>query len=65
MPEAVGSLRGLAAILRGAEGNGHVTVGKENYFLSGDGLLMPAHKDQPPPDLHYFKRKGDAASATR
>jgi hypothetical protein len=38
-----------------AEGNNHVEIGKENYFLSGDGLLMPAKKDQPPPDLRYFK----------
>jgi hypothetical protein len=38
------------------EGNGQITIGKENYFLSGDGLLMPAKKDQPPPDLRYFKR---------
>ena len=36
------------------------TIGKENYFLSADGLLMPAQKDQPPPDLHYFKHR-DAA----
>jgi hypothetical protein len=37
------------------EGNGQVMIGKENYFLSGDGLLLPAKKDQPPPDLRYFK----------
>ena len=40
------------------EGNNHVEIGKENYFLSGDGLLMPAKKDQPPPDLRYFKQAG-------
>jgi hypothetical protein len=39
-----------------AEGNGHLTIGKENYFLSGDGMLMPARKNQDPPDLRYFKR---------
>jgi hypothetical protein len=39
-----------------AEGNSHVIVGKENYFLSADGLLMPAYKDQPPPDSRYFRR---------
>jgi hypothetical protein len=22
--------------------------------LSGDGMLMPVRKDQPPPDLRYF-----------
>jgi hypothetical protein len=40
-----------------AEGNMHVGIGKENYFLSADGYLMPAKKDQPPPDLRYFKKK--------
>jgi hypothetical protein len=38
------------------EGNVHVGIGKEVYFLSSDGLLMPAVKDQPPPDLRYFKK---------
>jgi hypothetical protein len=39
-----------------AEGNLHVEIGKEGYFLSADGLLMPAKKDQAPPDLRYFDR---------
>jgi hypothetical protein len=39
-----------------AEGNGHVEVGGQNYFLSAEGYLMPARKDQPPPDLKYFNR---------
>jgi hypothetical protein len=38
------------------EGNNHVSLGKENYFLSADGYLMPTKKDQPPPDLRYFKK---------
>jgi hypothetical protein len=38
-----------------AENNVHVGIGDEVYFLSADGLLMPAKKDQPPPDLRYFK----------
>jgi hypothetical protein len=38
------------------EGNVNVVIGKENYYLSADGLLMPAKKDQPPPDLRYFKQ---------
>ena len=38
------------------EGQAHVTIGKEVYFRSGDGLIMPMKKDQPPPDLKYFKR---------
>jgi hypothetical protein len=36
------------------ENNNHVEIGKEGYMLSADGLLMPAKKDQPPPDLRYF-----------
>jgi hypothetical protein len=39
-----------------AEGNQHVRVGTEIYMLSADGLLMPAKKNQPPPDLKYFKQ---------
>jgi hypothetical protein len=41
-----------------AEDNHHVLIGKESYFLSADGLLMPTRKDQPPPDLKYFKQAG-------
>ena len=37
------------------EYNAQVFIGKENYFLSADGLLMPAKKEQAPPDLRYFK----------
>jgi hypothetical protein len=39
-----------------AEGNNQVVLGKENYFLSADGLLMPARRDQAAPDLRYFKQ---------
>jgi hypothetical protein len=38
------------------ENNPHVVIGSDNYFLSADGKLMPARKDQPPPDLRYFNR---------
>ena len=34
----------------------HVVIGKEAYMLSADGMLMPAKKDQAPPDLRYFKQ---------
>jgi hypothetical protein len=37
------------------EGTRQIVIGSENYFLSGDGLLMPTKKDQPPPDLRYFR----------
>jgi hypothetical protein len=37
------------------ENNAQIVIGKENYFLSGDGFLMPTKKDQAPPDLRYFK----------
>ena len=36
-------------------GNVNVVIGKENYVLGADRLLMPAKKDQAPPDLRYFK----------
>jgi len=32
-----------------------VKIGNEQYYLSGDGRLMPTRKNQPPPDLGYFK----------
>jgi len=38
------------------ESNVHVVIGKENYFMSADGYLMPARKNQAPPDLRYFKQ---------
>ena len=39
------------------EGQAHVTIGTEVYFRSADGTtIMPMKKDQPPPDLRYFKR---------
>ena len=37
-----------------AEDNSHIGIGQEFYFRSADGRLMPAYKDQPPPDLRYF-----------
>jgi hypothetical protein len=37
-----------------AANNQHVVIGKEDYFLSADGLLMPVRKDQKPPDLRHF-----------
>jgi len=37
-----------------SEDNHHVLIGGQDYFLSGDDMLMPSKKDQPPPDLRYF-----------
>jgi hypothetical protein len=37
------------------ENNNHLEIGKQAYMLSADGFLMPTKKDQPPPDLRYFK----------
>jgi len=34
-----------------------IAIGGESYFLSGDRVLMPVRKNQPPPDLRYFKQK--------
>jgi hypothetical protein len=36
------------------EENGQVFIGKENFYLSADGHLMPAKKGQAAPDLRYF-----------
>jgi hypothetical protein len=38
------------------ENNPHILIGKETYFLSADGYLMPAKKGQAPPDLKYFNQ---------
>jgi hypothetical protein len=37
-----------------AEGNSHVEIGGQNYFLSAEGHQMPTKKDQAPPDPRYF-----------
>jgi hypothetical protein len=39
-----------------AENNAQIKIGNEHYYLSSDGRLMPTRKDQPPPDLTYFRR---------
>jgi hypothetical protein len=38
------------------ESNQHLEIAGEGYMLSADGHLMPTKKDQPPPDLRYFKK---------
>lgn len=38
------------------EYNANIVIGKENYFLSADGFLMPAKKGQAPPDLKFFNQ---------
>ncbi len=38
-----------------AETSPHVDIGGQSYMLSADGYLMPIKKDQPPPDLRFFK----------
>jgi hypothetical protein len=40
-----------------AESNQHLEIAGEGYMLSADGHLMPTKKDQPPPDLRYFKQR--------
>jgi hypothetical protein len=39
-----------------SEGNPHIFIGKDVYFISADGALMPVKKGQAPPDLKYFER---------
>lgn len=36
------------------EGNPHIFIGKDVYFISADGALMPVKKGQAPPSLKYF-----------
>ncbi len=36
------------------EGQTWVTIGKEVYYQSGDGTILPTRKGQPAPDLKYF-----------
>jgi hypothetical protein len=38
------------------EDNVHLRIGKEDYLVGGDGLLMPVRKGQARPDLRYFDR---------
>lgn len=40
-----------------SEDNRHVFIGNEHYVISADDKLMPAKKDQAPPDLTYFYKK--------
>jgi hypothetical protein len=37
-----------------AEDNHHVVLGKDSYFITSDGMLMPTKKGQKAPDLRYF-----------
>src|SRR5260370_12976069 len=37
-------------------GTAFIAIGNEGYYLSADGLLMPAKKGLAPPDLRYFKQ---------
>jgi hypothetical protein len=39
-----------------AEDTAFIAIGKEYYYKSADGRLMPTKKDQAPPDLGYFKQ---------
>lgn len=39
-----------------AEGNDYVFIRGDTYLIGPDGYLMPARKDQAPPDLRYFNQ---------
>ena len=39
-----------------AENNSMVRIGKDAFYMSQEGFLMPLKKDQPPPDLRYFNQ---------
>jgi hypothetical protein len=38
------------------ENNNHIRIQGEAYFLSADGMIMPAKRGQRPPDLRYFNQ---------
>jgi hypothetical protein len=38
------------------ENNSHIRIQGEPYFLSAEGMIMPAKKGQRPPDLRYFNQ---------
>jgi hypothetical protein len=48
----------LGRVIFCVEGNAYITINKQVYVVSGDGLLMPSKKNQPAPDLRYFKQGG-------
>jgi hypothetical protein len=37
----------------------NILIHKELYYLSADHELMPTRRDQPPPDLRYFRLPGN------
>jgi hypothetical protein len=41
-----------------SESSEWISLGKDDYFLSADGYLMPTRKNQAAPDLRYFKPTG-------
>ena len=41
-----------------AENNHHIWIGNENYYVSEDGYIMPAKKNQAPPKLKFFDQAG-------
>ncbi len=38
-----------------AESNPLIMIGRDSYYISGDGFLMPVKKGQQPPDLRHFR----------
>jgi hypothetical protein len=38
------------------ENNSRIRIQGEPYYLSADGMIMPAKKGQRPPDLRYFNQ---------
>jgi len=48
-----------------AENNPLILVGKESYYISGDGFLMPVKKGQKPPIRDISNRPGNSALRSR
>jgi hypothetical protein len=47
-----------------AENKVHVAIGREDYLLSADGLLMPTENDQPPPNLRSSQPGAEMTTAS-
>ena len=48
-----------------SEGNDHLKIQGEDYMLSADGYIMPAKKNQAPPDLQVLQAELSAARAMK
>ncbi len=56
MTIAFGAMEYIEASCNESMNSSLIAIGRESYYMSADGMLMPVRKNQPPPDLRYFKQ---------